>query len=188
MRKLLLFFALLSTGYLLLTANVFAQTSAPRYAACDSCGYCPPNPPPASWETCRQCIYPGSSADPQTKDTLKITDSDANSLPTPYPGRQYTMLGCVGTNLGGFQKEGAAASVVQVILNIVFSLVGGIALLSLLYGAFIIMTSQNNPERLNFGKRIVYGAIIGAVFTISSVFIINLLASGVLKIPGFGTQ
>lgn len=167
---------------------VYAQSPTPRYVACDLCGYCPPNPPPTSWETCRKCIYPSASADPQTKDTLKVVDTVTNNPPTPFPGRQYTTLGCVGTNLGGFQQEGAAASVVQIILNIIFSLVGGITLISLLYGAFIIMTSQNNPERLNFGKRVVYGAIIGVIFTVSSVFIINLLASGILKIPGFDSQ
>lgn len=166
--------------------SVSAQTPAPRFAVCDLCGYCPPNQPPSSWEACRKCVYPDANSDPQTKDTLKISDPVVNSPPTPYPGRQYTMLGCVGTNLGGFQQQGAAASVVQIILNIIFSIVGGIALLSLLYGVFIIMTSQNNPERLNFGKRIVYGAIVGVIFTLSSVFIINLLASGILKIPGFG--
>lgn len=165
-----------------------AQTTTVRYAACDLCGYCPPSPAPASWESCRKCLYPQTSSDPTSRDTLKISDSINNAPPTIFPGHQYTMFGCLGTNLGGFRQQGAAASVVQSILNIIFSIVGGIAFLSLIYGAFIIMTSQSNPERLNYGKRIVYGAIIGAVFTLLSVFLVNLIGGGILRIPGFGSS
>ncbi len=159
-----------------------------RFAACDLCGYCPPNPPPQKWLNCKRCLYPGARDDPGSGDTLKISDPTINIPPTPVPGKQYTMLGCVGTNLGGFQQEGAAASVVQTLLNIVFSIVGGLAFLSLIYGSFIVMTSQSNPERLNYGKRVVYGAIIGVVFSLSSVFLVNLIGSGILKIPGFGSN
>ncbi len=97
------------------------------------------------------------------------------------------MIGCLRTNLaGGFTERGAAAGVVQTLLNLIFSAVGGIAFLYLLYGAFLVLTSQADPERLNQGKRVVYGAVIGLIFTITSVFLINFIASGVLKIPGFG--
>ena len=75
---------------------------------------------------------------------------------------------------------------VQSLLNIVFAMAGGIAFLYLLYGSFIIATSQANPERLNYGKRVVYGAIAGVIFTLGSVFLVKFIASGILKIPGFG--
>ncbi len=191
MRKLFLFFALLfafitvKNGFKpFLTAAIADTSTPPRYATCDLCGYCPPNPAPSSWGNCVKCLYgldPGTS--PNSRVTLKI-DDNTNLPPAPTPGKQYTMLGCIG-GLGGFEQSSEQASVVQVVLNIIFSIVGGIALLSFIYGAFIIMTSQNNPERLNYGKRVVYGAIIGAIFTIFSVFLINLLATGILKIPGF---
>ncbi|MBI3366157.1 hypothetical protein HY041_00825 [Candidatus Roizmanbacteria bacterium] len=170
--------------------SVSAQTptSSVRFAACDLCGYCPPNPPPQKWLNCKRCLYPGARDDPRSGDTLKIFDPTTNIPPTPVPGKQYTMLGCIGTNLGTFQKEGAVAGVVQTLLNIVFSIVGGVAFLSLIYGSFIIMTSQSNPERLNYGKRVVYGAIVGVIFSLSSVFLVNLIGSGILKIPGFGSN
>lgn len=182
-------FCLILAFFLLffLAAPVVAQTGTQRFAACDLCGYCPPNPPPSTWESCRKCIYPEAGTNYDTKDTLKIADPVNNIPPTPYPGRQYTMLGCLGTNLSSFQKEGAAGSVVQLLLNIIFSAVGGISLISLFYGIFIIMTSQANPERLKFGKKVVYGSIVGAVFVFLSVFLVNFIASGILKIPGFGT-
>ncbi len=180
MRRFVIFF-LLFFSFLIFPLVVFSQE---RFATCDLCGYCPPNPPPSSWQKCAECLYPGVT-DPESKQTIRI-DPQTNTPPTPYPGHQYTMLGCIRTDLGSFQQEGAAASVIQRLLQIIFSTIGGFAFLFLLYGSFIIATSQNNPERLNYGKRIIYGAIVGVIFSLSSVFIINLLASGVLKIPGFG--
>lgn len=156
-----------------------------RFAACDLCGYCPSdNKIPSTWEKCRLCLYPNANADPAAKDTLRV-DSATNTGPTPYPGRQYTVLGCIKTDLSSFSEEGAAASVVQILLNIIFSVIGGIAFLYLIYGSFTVLTSQAEPERLNYGKRLVYGAIVGLIFSLLSGFIVNFLASGILKIPGF---
>lgn len=160
-------------------------TSGPRFAACDLCGFCPPANPPQSWTSCKKCLYPDISDDPTTLESLKI-DENSNLPPTPFPGKQYTFLGCLGGGSGGFTTEGSAGGVVQSVLNIIFSVAGGIAFLYLLYGSFIIATSQADPERLNYGKRLVNGAIIGLVFTLGSVLLVNFIASGILKIPGFG--
>lgn len=171
--------------FLLLTVNfpVLAQT---RTATCDLCGFCPPNPPPSNWENCRQCLYESASSDPNSYETLSV--GDENIPPTPIPGRWYTMIGCINTNLNSFENEGAAASVVQILLRLIFSTAGGIAFLYFLYGSFLILTSQADPERLNQGKSIVYQAIVGLIFSLSSIFIINLIGSGILKIPGFNNS
>jgi len=179
MRKLI-FFIVFFLFFLFLTFPYFAQD---RYASCDLCGYCPPNNPPSNWEKCAECLYPEAPKNPNLKETLKINPND-NLAPTPYPGRKYTMLGCIKIS-GGFEKEGAVVGVIQFFLNIIFSIVGGVAFLSLIYGSFLIITSQENPEKLNYGKRVVYGAIVGLIFSLSSVFLIRFLASGVLRIPGF---
>jgi hypothetical protein len=121
-------------------------------------------------------------------DSLLI-DPETNLPPTHVPGKQYTFLGCLGSgNVGGFTQEGAMGGVAQSLLNIIFSFAGGIAFLYLLYGSFILATSQANPERLNYGRRVLYGAIAGLIFTIGSVFIVKFIASGILKIPGFGSE
>jgi hypothetical protein len=171
-----------------LIGHALAQTptAAPTgYASCDQCGYCPPNPVPQSWSACQKCLYPNiANTDPAANETLLI-NPETNLPTTPMPGRSYTFLGCIEGG-GGFTQSGAGGGVVQKILNIIFSMAGGIAFLYLLYGAFVIATSQADPEKLNYGKRLVYGAIVGLIFTLGSVFIINFIASGVLKIPGFG--
>ena len=181
MKKVLLIVLvfLLSVG---IVSNVLAQT---RYAACDLCGYCPPNPAPKSWPACQKCLYPEINPDPTTMGSLKV-DEETNLPIAPVQGRQYTFLGCLGKGSNGFTNQGAAGGVVQSLLNIIFSMTGGIAFLYLLYGSFVIATSQEEPEKLNYGKRVVYGAIAGLIFTLGSVFIVKFVATGVLKIPEFG--
>ena len=116
-----------------------------------------------------------------------MIDPETGLPPPVVSGRQYTFLGCLGGG-AGFTEEGAVGGVVQSLLNIIFSVAGGISFLYLIYGSYIIITSQANPERLNYGKRVLYGAIAGLIFTIGSVFIVNFIASGILKIPGFGGE
>jgi hypothetical protein len=181
MRKVL-FLLGVTFFFFIFSIPVFSDNTAfPRLASCDLCGYCQGKAPPQNWEKCRACLYPNASSQ---DDTLKV-DPETNLPPTPYPGRWYTFLGCISTNLGSFESPGATASVVQLLLNIIFSFVGGASLLSLLYGAFILLTSQNNPEKINQGKRIVFGAIAGLIFTFLAVFLVNFLGEKVLRLPGF---
>ena len=188
MKKFILFIIFI-TFIKIITANTFAQSPTvvtdPRYAACDFCGYCPPNPLPQSWSACQKCLYPDISSDPSTMESLVI-DPETNTAIAPAPGKQYTFLGCLGSGNGAFSDQGSAGGVIQSLLNIIFAMAGGIAFLYLLYGSFVIATSQEEPEKLNYGKRVVYGAIAGVIFTLSSVFIVKFIASGILKIPGFG--
>ncbi len=158
-----------------------------RCATCDLCGYCPSAATiPSNWEVCRNCLYPSLTGTPAKDNQTLIIDENENTGPTPNPGSWYTMFGCVQTNLGGFTQQGAAGSVVQVLLNTIFGIAGGIAFLYILYGSFIILTSQADPERLYHGKRVVYGAIVGLIFSLSAVFLVNLIGGKILNIPGFG--
>ena len=185
MQKIFLIFLSLFFIFLAFIKPVFIQ-SQDRFATCDLCGYCLGKTPPANWESCRACLYPQANSNPETGDTLKI-DPEANIPPTPALGRWYTFLGCFNTNLGSFEQQGAAGSVVNTLLKIIFSFVGGASLISLLYGAFILLTSQNNPEKINQGKRIVIGAIVGLIFAIFAVFLIGFIGEKVLKLPGFNS-
>lgn len=185
----------LSVIFVVIFFVFITQTSVvqgqPRYASCDLCGLCQANgvaqTPPSNWETCRQCLYPSAAPQINSLDTLKV-EPTTNLPPTPYEGHQYTMIGCIRTDLQLIAQpgqQGSAASVVQIILNILFGVIGAIAFLYLLYGSFVILTSRADVERLNYGKRLVMGSVIGVVFTLLSTFVVNFLATGILKIPGF---
>ncbi len=162
--------------------ETIVENTGPRYAVCDQCGYCPPNPPPQSWEKCRQCLYPNTSSDPSKMETL-IIDPETNLPILPIKGRMFTFLGCLGIGDYSFEEKESLGNITQTFLNIIFSIVGGIAFLYLLYGSFIIATSQSDPEKLNYGKRLVNGAIIGLIFSLFSVFLVNFIFSNILKLP-----
>jgi hypothetical protein len=177
------------------TTPVSAQETR-HYATCDVCGFCVTTQdsadwvqitPPGNWEQCRKCLYENASQDPKSGDTL-LVNPDINTPPTPMPGRHFSVFGCIKTDLSDFTQTGAASSLVQVLLNLIFMMAGGIALLYIIYGAYLVMTSQADPERLAYGKRVVVGSIVGLILVLSSVFIVNLLAAGVLRLPGFGNR
>lgn len=161
--------------------------AAQDYATCDQCGYCQGQAPPSNWDKCRDCLYNVGTVPATSNETLKLGPPGPfeDIVPTTVPGNYYTGVGCIRT--GGFTKSGSAGAVSQAILNLIFSIAGGIAFLYILFGAFQVATSQNNPERLNYGKRLIVGSIVGLVIALSAVFLVNLIGNQVLKIPGFGS-
>jgi len=207
LKNMRLFGALIMFSFLLLlyVSPAFAvDANGPRFVTCDACGFCPMidntvspatckvdptgGPVPGNWGKCVGCLYKDLGPNPTPGDctTVKIV-GDTKLPPTPIPGRQYTMIGCLTSN-GGFEnnKGTGASSFVQALFDLlVFRITGGIAFLYLMYGAFLILTSQADPERLNYGRRVITGAAVGLIFALSSVFLVNLIGSGILKIPGF---
>ena len=155
---------------------ISAQTNSQYEANCDLCGYCKgvpkqEQPAEASWKRCRDCLYS------KVKDYAMTDNMTLKGVPQPDSDHYYTMLGCLSTQPGEFAGQ---------LTRILLSLVGGIAFLFCLYGAGVIATSQANAERLNYGKRLVYSALVGLLFVIFSTLIIRFIAADILKIPGFG--
>jgi len=198
MRKVGIVFAVLVSLFFMSPSSSFAA----RFMTCDPCGLCNNDPAtcnvtaasvPGNWVTCAKCLYAttlGSNITATTALSCKTLIMGADNVPT-FPaklGRQYTMLGCIssGTTVG-FTTQSAAPTFVQKILDVVFGLTGGVAFLYLMYGGFTILSSQADPEKLNYGRRLIYGSIIGLIFTFGSVFLVNLIGTGILRIPGFGT-
>jgi hypothetical protein len=95
---------------------------------------------------------------------------------TDPPG-VWTAMGCIPTTPEGF---------LQKFLTIGVGMGGGIAFLLILFGAFQILTSTGNPEKLNEGKELVGAAISGLLLIIFSLFILRVIGFDILRIPGFG--
>ncbi len=80
--------------------------------------------------------------------------------------------------------------VVETLLRIILSFVGGIALLLIMYAGYKMVTSRGNPEQIESAKETLTSAIIGLLFIIFSVVILEVIGVDILAIPGFeaGTQ
>lgn len=90
----------------------------------------------------------------------------------------WTGLGCLPLDLNmlisGF------------ILTTGIGLGGGFAFLCIIYAAFMMQSSQGNPEKLKKAQEMITSCIMGLMLIIFSVFIMKLIGVNILRIPGFG--
>ncbi len=90
-----------------------------------------------------------------------------------------TAIGCISTEV-----TTSGDSFFSSIIGIAVGLGGGLALLLMLYGVFIVTTSAGIPDKLKEGQEIITSAISGLVFILLSVFLLNFIGIKVLSLPG----
>ena len=87
-----------------------------------------------------------------------------------------TALGCVPKDASAF---------VTWFLSRAVGIGGGIALIFIIYGGFMVITSKGDPERVQKGKEMLTSAVAGLLFIVFSLFLLNLIGSRILDLPGF---
>ncbi len=90
-----------------------------------------------------------------------------------------TAIGCISTSV-----DAAGNSFFGSVIKIAVGLGGGLALLLMLYGVFIVTTSAGMPDKLKEGQEVITSAVSGLIFIILSVFLLNLIGINILGIPG----
>ncbi len=87
-----------------------------------------------------------------------------------------TAIGCIPTEpsalVGGLLRFAAGGA-------------GGIALLLMIFGAFRMVTSAGNPESLKAGQEQFTAAVIGLLFIIFAVLLLQIIGVDILGLPGF---
>lgn len=89
----------------------------------------------------------------------------------------------VATAIGCFPV--APEHIITALLMLSLSIGGGIAFLLMVFGAFQMITSAGNPDSVKEGQERFQNAIIGLLFIIFSIFIMQLIGATILGIPGF---
>lgn len=64
------------------------------------------------------------------------------------------------------------------------SLVGGIALLFVIYGGYLLLISAGDPHRLRMGKEYITYAIVGLLLALFALILLQVIGVDILKIPG----
>lgn len=101
------------------------------------------------------------------------------TIPPQCPdGTVPSELGCVPSNVVGFVGH---------YYGFGLSLIGGVALLLIMYGAYLVLTSAGNPKQVNNGKDYIGYALAGLLLAIFGYFFVEVLTIDILKIPGFGS-
>ncbi|MCA9369753.1 MAG: hypothetical protein H6774_01930 [Pseudomonadales bacterium] len=94
------------------------------------------------------------------------------------PGGVWTAVGCISKD---------PASIIQSLIKVGLGMSGGVVLLTFLAGGFMLTTSQGNPEGVNKAKEMMTASVVGLVFMLLSISILQFIGVTVLRIPGFGT-
>lgn len=87
-----------------------------------------------------------------------------------------TDFGCIPMDPAGFVGK---------FYGVGLSIIGGVAVLFIIYGGYLFLTSGGNQLNVEKGKMYITYAIIGLLFAVFGFVFIQLLAVDVLHIPGF---
>lgn len=87
-----------------------------------------------------------------------------------------TAIGCIHTNPAVFAKD---------FMTFAIGIGGGLSFLMMLLGAFQMLTSSGNPDTLKAGQERFTSAIIGLLFVIFAVLLLQIIGADILKIPDF---
>ena len=85
----------------------------------------------------------------------------------------------------GFPISTNPASFVSAIFQIVLSISGGIALLLIIFSGYKMVMSRGNPEKIQEAREKLTSAIVGLLFIIFSIVILQIIGVDILKIQGF---
>ena len=69
-------------------------------------------------------------------------------------------------------------------IGIIFA--GAVVLIMILAGSFMLSTSQGDPKKVQEAKEMITSAIIGLLFVIFSITLLQFIGVSIIKIPGFG--
>ncbi len=95
-------------------------------------------------------------------------------MPTPTP--MQTDLGAIPNDPVGFVTK---------FYSIGLGLIGGIAVLFIIYGGYLIMTSRGSPEQLARGKSYIVYAIIGLLVALFGFVFVEVVIVDIFNIPNF---
>ena len=149
-------------------------------------GPCQKSGSPCIYDVCKQCSFCKGSPTPlppipslaplceQLSPEFIATCKDC----IEDQGKIWTAIGCLPTDFEGILKEA--------VFPIGIGFAGAVAFLYFLYGAFIILTSTGNPERIAQAKEIIISSLSGLLLIIFSVFLLKVIGVDILQIPGFG--
>jgi len=121
------------------------------------------------------CYIPSGKVNPAPTPAYCNTNAPTSSVKNPCPGSVCdTAFGKIDvTNGSGFVKT---------LFQILLSLSGGIALLIIIFAGFSMALSQGNPEKIKGAQETLTSAIVGLLFIILSVAILQIIGVDILGI------
>ncbi len=110
------------------------------------------------------------------------------ALPCDAKGPGYDdNIGCTKIRTAIGYVDTQANEFVRWVLGFVLGISGGIVLIIIIVSGYRLMTSQGDPEKVKNARDQLTAAIVGLLFIIFSLVILQLITRDILQIPGFGS-
>lgn len=114
------------------------------------------------------------------------TNAGANIIPPPPPcATAITTGGCTSVNTAFGIWSTDPPAFVKSLFGILLSISGAIAVLIIMFAGYKMMMSQGDPEKIAGAKEQMTAAIIGLLFLIFSLVILQVIGVDILHLPGF---
>lgn len=88
-----------------------------------------------------------------------------------------TALGCLQVDTSAFTIQ---------LVKFIIGIAGGIAIIMMLIGTVLFASGGSNPEQVKRGKEIFTGALVGLLFIVFSVVILQIITRDILELKNFG--
>ncbi len=118
--------------------------------------------------------------------SIRYQQNDPLSLPCAKNGSSYTdAKGCtkIKTAIGFVRTDSAGFT--RWMLGFVLSISGGIVIIIIIIAGYKLMTSQGDPEKVKNARDQLTAAIVGLLFIIFSLALLELITRDILGLPGF---
>lgn len=140
---------------------------------------------PPSFKTFNVLQIPSPTPVPPPLPLNCVEGLDAQDKPTTD---KKLMVKCtkIDTAFGAFDIE--PAGFIKSIFTILLGFAGAVAVLLIIISGYRLMTSQGNPEKVQEAREQLTSAVVGLLFIIFSVAILQIIGVDILKLPGFRPQ
>lgn len=117
----------------------------------------------------------------------ELLETQYKAPPPPCtPEDPATYVKCVSVDTGLGTIDTTPQGFVKTIFQLVLVIAGFGAVIILIYSGYILMTSEGNKERIAAARETITSAILGLLFIIFSIVILEIIGVDILRIPGFG--
>jgi hypothetical protein len=122
------------------------------------------------------------------------TSADNGIIPSPPPPFCSTYdntdptkaTKCLNIETGlGVSLPTDPGGLINALIGIILSISGGIAIILIMISGYKMMLSQGNPDQIKDAREQLTAAIIGLLFVIFSLVILQIIGYNILKLPGF---
>ncbi len=110
----------------------------------------------------------------------------AAATPTPFCTDNQIKNGNCNIDTGlGLRINSSPGGFIKSILGLLLGVIGGIALIIIIISGYRLMVSQGNPEKIQAAREQLTAAIVGLMFVIFSLVILQVIGYNILRLPGF---